>query len=403
MIVEAPRAHDVPAGRRFEARVRWEGPWRGPERVWFDVGGDVAADADARAEAFLVAVAPTAVWVGEPRVVVEAPLCPRLVEGVRDAMRVLSTWWPRCVPVPVEPAGGLDALRPRLPRRAAVFLSGGVDSLSLLRANRLAHPLDHPASFADGVLLFGWHEADVDPTTDAPRPERLSAFEATHARLRAFARAQGLDPLVVRTNARRLHPDHAMSVGVGFGAGMLAAAHLFPRRLTEVGYASSGLGPSAPPHGSHPLLDPCWSSGAVEVLVGEPFTPREAKLARLAAWRDGLEALHVCLLHDLPPDGRANCGRCEKCLRTRLGLAALGVAPLPASLGGGAVTVEQAEAFRPSGPLQAALAQDLAHALARAGRHDLAVVVARKAAAAHRRSRRRGRWWYRAWRRLRGR
>jgi hypothetical protein len=52
----------------------------------------------------------------------------------------------------------------------------------------------------------------------------------------------------------------------------------------------------------------------------------------IARWPEGLAALRVCYLIDLPGGGAVNCGECEKCVRTKLELLAVGAlegAPFP--------------------------------------------------------------------------
>ena len=73
--------------------------------------------------------------------------------------------------------------------------------------------------------------------------------------------------------------------------------------------------------GSHPLLDPQWSSGSVHVEHDGANVSRTEKIRTIVRDRDALGWLRVCYRN---PDQAYNCGRCEKCVRTMLSLHALG-------------------------------------------------------------------------------
>lgn len=76
------------------------------------------------------------------------------------------------------------------------------------------------------------------------------------------------------------------------------------------------------PMGSHPAVDHLLSSQRLQIIHdGSRFTRLE-KVRELATWPTGLAALRVC---PETSGEEANCGRCEKCLRTRLELLAAGV------------------------------------------------------------------------------
>ena len=75
------------------------------------------------------------------------------------------------------------------------------------------------------------------------------------------------------------------------------------------------------------MADPLLGSDALRIIHdGARFT-RDEKLAQLAAWPQGLDALRVCW-QGLQRD--RNCCRCEKCLRTMINIRLLEM-PMPAS------------------------------------------------------------------------
>jgi hypothetical protein len=75
------------------------------------------------------------------------------------------------------------------------------------------------------------------------------------------------------------------------------------------------------PCGSHPLLDPLWSTETLEIVHDGCEATRVEKVARIAQSGAALRYLRVCWENR---DGAYNCGRCEKCLRTMISLRVAG-------------------------------------------------------------------------------
>lgn len=406
------RSDDLEGGvRRVSAQVVWEGSHRGPTSLWYEAAPPWAADLEPSAEAFATAALPLAAGLGEQRLLVEAPLCPRLRAGLVAASERLAAWWPgRCHAVPVEAAGDA-ALAPRTPARRAVFLSGGVDSLAWVRrAQRedAADPGRDPAGpLRDAVLLYGWHTEDF--VGQAVSPERWRVHEERHARLSAYCQRKGLALGVVRTNARTFHPWFRWSLDIAYGAGMLSTAHALARRLTHVDYASSGLPGDPAPLGSRPDLDPLFSSSAVEVRHADEDRTRLAKIRDLCHDDDALAVLEVCLRLSPGAPGEVsevsevNCGRCKKCLRTRLAFLALGALPRAATFPHGDLRPGDFRHLTTPGSSAAAFFRDLEPALEAVGRHDLVRAIRAVIRRSQRKARRRASPLYRWWKRLRGR
>src|SRR5439155_14974464 len=75
------------------------------------------------------------------------------------------------------------------------------------------------------------------------------------------------------------------------------------------------------PWGSHPILDPHWSTEAVQVHNDGCEAQRLDKLQLVIQSDVAMRHLRVCYSNKLD---RYNCNRCEKCLRTKIALYALG-------------------------------------------------------------------------------
>lgn len=75
------------------------------------------------------------------------------------------------------------------------------------------------------------------------------------------------------------------------------------------------------PWGSHPLLDPLWSTEATRFIHHGAETARVEKAGVVARSEVAMRRLRVCWENR---DSAYNCGVCEKCLRTMINLQAHG-------------------------------------------------------------------------------
>jgi len=368
MRIENLRTDQFSDRRRVVVDVAWEDCGRTTQEVYFETIAPFAEDLAPSVDAFLLASMPIATWLGERRILVQGSVCPRLRDGLQAVAAVFASWHDRCRPVEIEPTAGVRPPVPRASRRVASFLSGGIDALALLRANRLEYPPEHPASIRDCLLLFGLNSFDFGDAT--PRPERLAAYETHVQRMRQLGRLADFTLVPVYTNARTLYPDFASWSTIGFGAATTAAALALARRVSEAWLGSDGLGLASPPLGSHALLLHHFSTAAVEIHLGHVNTTRLEKTRLVADWEGALPFLRSCLYLEVPPDGLVNCGRCEKCVRTRLALVALGKLDRATSFPLGELTPGMLAVVELT-PRNAPFYQECLEPLERLGRHDL--------------------------------
>jgi hypothetical protein len=307
---------------RAVADVVWEQAGLPAQSLRFEVDEALAGDLEPSPEAFALAALPAAVWRGERRLWVDGSLCPRFASGLTRLMQTWSGWYAHCRPIALEPARGLAPPPARPTPRSAVFLSGGVDSLALLRRSRAEHPAGHPDAPSDAIVLFGNNGFEFEG--GRPVPERLAAWHALLARLAPLAEREALTLVPVHFDARWLLPGYQAWTSLAFGPMIASVAHALWRRNTSALLGSSSIREDRP-HGSRPDTDPLYSSAAVEIRVGDPDVGRFEKIRRIADWEPALAIVQPCWLRSRRlADGRLNCGRCEKCLRTMLALLVLG-------------------------------------------------------------------------------
>ncbi len=316
---------------RAAATVEWEDADRPSLELYFEGGDAIAADP----HAFLLAAIVPAWRHGERRVAIEGAICPRLRDGLRTAQKALSEW-ARVArrPAAIEPSAGFQPYAAAR-ERAGLFLTGGVDSLHILRVNRQFYPIDHAASFRDAVYAkrFAFLDASPRAIALAARQERAIA---------QICRETGIELLSIDSNFRLLESDLWLVSPQDHGALLAAVAHTIAGRIGSVSLAASFEATSLPGWGTHPLLDPLYGSSGLEVRHEGFGRSRLEKIEAIADWEVAQRHLIVCFEGPLP-DGALNCGRCEKCLRTMTALMTLGALENFSTFPASRVTVDALE------------------------------------------------------------
>ncbi len=306
------RQDSTDASTRVIASIAFEDCDRPPLDVFYDVPASLADSLTLNPDAFLVGAFLPAVRNGERRLTIEGDVCPRLREGLDTALQWMAHWYgPQWGRLQFDTPLRRTPLATSPHRTTALFLSGGVDSLASLRANRLQVPCEHPASITDGILVKGFSAHD-----DVDFGPALAAGESV-------AQDVGIRLLPVATNIRLLDRDSGFWVAQLHGAALASVAHTLIGRVQAVHLASSFDIAHLMPWGSHPALDSHYGSYEVTIRHDGVQWSRLAKTALLAEWPSGLAHLRVCI--GTPGPGRTNCGVCEKCVRTRVALLALGL------------------------------------------------------------------------------
>jgi len=187
-------------------------------------------------------------------------------------------------------------------RGVSLFFSGGVDSFYSL--------IKHQDEVENLVLIHGFDVPLADTKT----------FELAETQAREAAHIFGKRLIVVRTNLHWEQPGVPGGWAMYHGATLAAIAHALAPNHGKVFVASTSSYADLHPWGSHPLLDPLWSTETVKI-VHDGGETRMNKLRIVIQYPEALARLRVCW-ENL---GNYNCGLCGKCIRTMLGLRALGV------------------------------------------------------------------------------
>jgi hypothetical protein len=108
-----------------------------------------------------------------------------------------------------------------------------------------------------------------------------------------------------------------MLVAVG-----LALRPFFDRLIIPASWSAKTTYPIA----SHPMMEPAWSTDTLRLELHGFATDRLGKIRYLAASApEAFSRMNVCVDHRDRREGRLNCGRCVKCVRTMLELRVCGV------------------------------------------------------------------------------
>ncbi len=233
---------------------------------------------------------------------IDVPVSDRLLRRLADIMAIYAAW-ADLAPIAIEASSVA-----RSPGRndTAQFFSGGVDSFfSLLtRAGRRS---DDAAPTTHLVYINGFDiplgNASLHPAVDS---------------IRRVAAASGCAVPIVSTNLRYLAEpliDWGLYHGSMLGSVALLLSDSVSRFVIPGSHAYQFLGP----WGSHPLLDPMWSTERLELVHQGCEATRQEKVALVSDAPLAQRELRVCLQ---PINGVTafNCGHCKKCVLTMVTL-----------------------------------------------------------------------------------
>lgn len=358
---------------RAEATVSWEDCEQPEKKIFIETTVEFAADLAAQPNAFLVGCLIPALHFGEKRIAIEGPVCPGLLEGLETVMALMHLWSDGAYrPLALEPQQ-ITRAPERLPRyRAAMFYSGGIDSLAALRLNLQNYPPRHPGAIRDCFFIHGFDIGGV-----AARGMKYPVFDRGLAAMKVVTGAAGLNPVPVYTNIRHLCDDRDLWLNKFFGAVLAAVAHAFSPRLDMFYIASSYDLRNLAPCGSHPLLDPEYASFELRIRHRDAALTRLEKLKIVSDWDPGLQNMRVCLAN---VEDRLNCGKCEKCVRTMTGLLALNALDKTRAFVENDVTPEMFEGFKITIRHRAPFYLELLPLLEERGRRDLVETIRKKLA-----------------------
>ena len=321
MRVESVLSRPVGDERELRAEVVFEG---GPETrrtLWFrhpDAGAPAAAG-----DPFLAALLVPAMALNED-LQIDAPVSLPLLEAARKRIGpVLLGWFPDFAEASIGCSRIVDPATPAASDGIGSFFSGGVDSwYSLLtRREEVTH-----------VIFLHGFEIDVENTALATVARENIASAARDLGKTVLPIASNVKRVAdgeTRARLRRLGRERWSFFSSCYFGSMLVACGLCLapplRRVIVPGSWSEGAVGAA---GSHPLIEPNWSTPAVGFDLDGSSANRIDKIRSIAELDPrAFRRLRVCV--GRPTEG-LNCGRCFKCIRSQLELRVAGALDLGA-------------------------------------------------------------------------
>jgi len=297
LVIRSPEARFEADKLTFSSRVEIPA---GSRDLWFRGPRDALVPQGA--DAFVITCLPTAMRLGLP-MAVQGSVSPRLLAALDTVQDILGKWHSDFQRIQVDAQPRTEAPPPRRDGTAA-FFSGGVDSFYTA--------LKHREALASLVLVHGF---------DMPL-ENTELRTKVAAAIRKAAAALDKPLVEIETNSRSFTDHHVAWDMHQFGPALAGVAVLGPGLAGQVLIPSSETFAHLDPCGSHPLLDPLWSTESVAIVHDGPEASRFEKVMAISDFPAALEHLRVCWEN---PDNAYNCGRCEKCVRTMLTLEGAGV------------------------------------------------------------------------------
>jgi hypothetical protein len=310
VIVGDVRLQDREGRQVLSARVHPERGHRVPFDLSFQVEGGEPGWMTARGDPFVPALLLLALASGED-LRVEAPVSSLLLRSTATVAEIYRQWkdhrleWRQAWHG--EGRRGLviaePAQVPERPNATSAFFSCGVDAFYtfLKHRERITHLV-----FVDGF------EA---------RLRREAIRRQVLREVRDVARETGMRLVTISTNVPEAGREMA-PWALYHGAALISSALALGGLLGTVLVPSSNQYEVLAPWGSHPLLDPLWSTEATRVVHDGCEAWRLDKVRMLARSDLALRHLRVCGAGE---GDRLNCGRCDKCIPTAMVLKAEGV------------------------------------------------------------------------------
>jgi hypothetical protein len=176
----------------------------------------------------------------------------------------------------------------------AAFFSGGVDSLYTLVKHQ--DEIDH-------LLLINGFDFNIDP----------AAWQIMVKRNEEIANIFNKKLTVIETNLKEFNSWFRLTRFACFGAILAATAQLLDFRKAHINSADTYEKIYA--RGSHPLLEPLFSTEVCEIVHTGLEADRAGKIQLIKSHPEALSRLWICTR-----DPKANCGLCDKCIRTFIAL-----------------------------------------------------------------------------------
>lgn len=285
----------------------------GDTEIFYEFDGDVRPPPVANLDFAVIAVIFRAMKQGTD-LHVRGPVSKVLLRNIEELQNVWSCWKPKAYsPIAVTVEKEVDNSGVRVERKGVFAYSGGVDGSFALLQHMYGEAGRRAVKPVTAVLIHGF-EIPLD---------KSDAFALAARNARAVLGKLGVPLSTVRTNWRR---QVCSDWEAEFGACLASSLHQFSS-VAPVGViaADEDYSHLEFPWGSNPITNPMLSGADFEILTEGGRYTRTDRVKFLSNTPDVAASLRVCWEGVMT--GR-NCGRCEKCIRTKLNFMAAGKPPV---------------------------------------------------------------------------
>ena len=268
--------------------------------LWFQFPDSIKPPEDNDCDSYLLAVIMDAMQENRD-IIIKGATSKELLSNLIEYQAAWNKWLPKVFNIiEIESQGVRE--REFANSDAVCAFSGGVDavfSLWMHTQKKLSHRT-HKIKLSAFV-----HGLDIPLSNNI-------AFENTINKARKTVESINLKLVPIKTNAREIS-------GVSWGYAFLCVLIASLSNLKNIAGVAI-YGSSYPydklvyPWGSSPITDHLLSSGDFKVMLDGCSHNRPEKIREIADWNIAMKNLQVCW------EGNAtgqNCGKCEKCLRTK--------------------------------------------------------------------------------------
>lgn len=274
------------------------------KRIYFSVDNEYGEFITKDASPFLASLLFCSMK-GNENITIEGSVSQKLLQSTEEIMNLMESWnmGMKSVSIKIKQTRK-DTINKK---NVALFFSGGVDSSYTYLKNKKEgkNKITH---------LITVHGFDIKLESD-------SLFKEAIKPIKNFAKKEKIEVIVVKTNIRQI-TDRYVEWEDQCGSAMAAVSLALRNGFKEV-YFSGGMEYSAlRPLGSHPHLDPLWSTETLQVIHDGIERNRLEKVRYISSSNKMLINLRVCWRNK---KGSYNCCECEKCFRTMIMLEAVGV------------------------------------------------------------------------------
>lgn len=270
------------------------------DEIWFtcDYGWTLSGSGNP----WLAILLPLASRLGED-LQISLPIDQQLFESSEELVSIWSNWYDNMSAVRVI-ANNIESASAKKTTAigSASFFSSGVDSFfTALKFDRISHLL----------LVLGF---------DMPvRYEE--AFTQHKKRIDGIAQQMDKTLISLSTNIRESRWQEVHWEAVGTGPSLACIALLLEDHFSEVFVPSSVSYSNLASLGTHPLVDPLFSTKALKIHHHGCTHSRFEKIEAISQFDITQKELHVCYRgSDGQGQDQHNCCRCNKCFRTMIAL-----------------------------------------------------------------------------------